>query len=200
MQLSLYKYCWFKKTSPLKPLYCLWRPCLLMDRDKMSNLYREPSIDASYQVSARLAKRCQRKRFLKINNICIEITAFWIQISIFNQELSWPNGPKRGRKHLCELLIPFWSVNKHGRHRYTLIKYRWEPCLLMDQNEMSNRCLVNLSNVKFILTNLSHVFVNLSHSWTICPICILLMCISFCPDPLTNMASTGNSCFWLVDF
>ena len=22
---------------------------------------------------------------------------------------------------------------------------------------------------------------------------------SFCPDPLTNMAATGNSCFWLVD-
>jgi hypothetical protein len=30
---------------------CLWRPCLLMDRDKMSNLYKGPSIDASYQVS-----------------------------------------------------------------------------------------------------------------------------------------------------
>ena len=23
---------------------------------------------------------------------------------------------------------------------------------------------------------------------------------SFCPDPLTNMATTGNSCFWLTDF
>jgi len=23
---------------------------------------------------------------------------------------------------------------------------------------------------------------------------------SFCPDLLTNMAATGNSCFWLVDF
>jgi hypothetical protein len=22
----------------------------------------------------------------------------------------------------------------------------------------------------------------------------------FCPDPLTNMATTGNSCFWLADF
>ena len=26
----------------------LWWPCLLMDWDGMSNLYREPSIDASY--------------------------------------------------------------------------------------------------------------------------------------------------------
>jgi hypothetical protein len=29
-------------------------PCLLMDRDEMTNLYREPSIDASYQVSVHL--------------------------------------------------------------------------------------------------------------------------------------------------
>jgi hypothetical protein len=38
-----------------------------MDRDKMSNLYREPSIDASYQVSVHLAKRFQRRRFLEID-------------------------------------------------------------------------------------------------------------------------------------
>jgi hypothetical protein len=34
----------------------LWRPCLLTDRNKMSNLYRGPSIDASYQVSVHLAE------------------------------------------------------------------------------------------------------------------------------------------------
>jgi hypothetical protein len=44
----------------------LWLPCLLTDRDKMSNLYRGPSIDASYQVSVHLAKQFQRRRFLKI--------------------------------------------------------------------------------------------------------------------------------------
>jgi hypothetical protein len=32
-----------------------------MDRDEMSNIYREPSIDASYQVSVHLAKRFQRR-------------------------------------------------------------------------------------------------------------------------------------------
>ena len=37
------------------------------DRDGMSNLYRGPSIDASYQVSDHLAKRFQRKRFLEID-------------------------------------------------------------------------------------------------------------------------------------
>ena len=33
-----------------------------MDRDEMSNLYRGPSIDASYQVSVHLAEGFQRRR------------------------------------------------------------------------------------------------------------------------------------------
>ena len=37
-----------------------------MDRDEMGNLYRKPSIDASYQVSGHLANQFQRRRFLKI--------------------------------------------------------------------------------------------------------------------------------------
>jgi hypothetical protein len=41
---------------------CLWWPCLLMDRDKMSNLYRGSSIDASYQVSVHLVEGFQRRR------------------------------------------------------------------------------------------------------------------------------------------
>ena len=37
---------------PIRNKNCLWRPCLLMDRDEMSNLERGHSIDASYQVLA----------------------------------------------------------------------------------------------------------------------------------------------------
>jgi hypothetical protein len=33
-----------------------------MDRDKMINLYKGPSIDASYQVSVHLAEGFQRRR------------------------------------------------------------------------------------------------------------------------------------------
>jgi hypothetical protein len=44
---------------------CFW--CLLMDQNEMSNLYREPSIDSSYQVSYHLAKLCQSSRFLEID-------------------------------------------------------------------------------------------------------------------------------------
>jgi hypothetical protein len=57
----------FFRNQPIKNKNCLLWPCLLMDRDKMSILYREPSIDASYQVSVHLAKRFQRRRFLEID-------------------------------------------------------------------------------------------------------------------------------------
>jgi hypothetical protein len=38
-----------------------------MDGDEMSNLYRGPSKDASYQVLVYLAKRVKRRRFLEID-------------------------------------------------------------------------------------------------------------------------------------
>ena len=52
----------FKKNWLIRNKNCLWRPCLLMDWDKMSNLYKGPSIDASYQVSVHLAEGFQRRR------------------------------------------------------------------------------------------------------------------------------------------
>jgi hypothetical protein len=50
------------KNRPIRNKNCLWRPCLLMDWDEMSILYRGPSIDASYQVSVHLTEGFQRRR------------------------------------------------------------------------------------------------------------------------------------------
>ena len=50
------------KYRPLRNRNYLWRPCLLMDRDEMSNVYRGPFIDASYQVSVHMAEGFQRRR------------------------------------------------------------------------------------------------------------------------------------------
>jgi hypothetical protein len=50
--------------------------------DKMSNLYREPSIDASYQVSVHMAEGFQRRR-LK----CEKLTAPLKPLSQMNRNL-----------------------------------------------------------------------------------------------------------------
>jgi hypothetical protein len=55
------------RNRPMRNKNGLWWPCLLTDPDEMSTFYREPSIDASYQVSIHLAKRFQRRRFLEID-------------------------------------------------------------------------------------------------------------------------------------
>jgi hypothetical protein len=47
----------FFRNQPISYKNCMWRPCLLTDRDEMSNVYRGPSIYASYQISVHLAKQ-----------------------------------------------------------------------------------------------------------------------------------------------
>jgi hypothetical protein len=41
----------FFRNRPIRNKNCMWWPCLLTDRDEMSNLHRGHSIDASYQAS-----------------------------------------------------------------------------------------------------------------------------------------------------
>ena len=53
----------FFLNRPIRNKNCPWQPCLLMDRDEMSKLYRGPSIDASYQVLVfHLAEGFQRRK------------------------------------------------------------------------------------------------------------------------------------------
>ena len=52
------------RNQPVRKKNCLW-PCLLTDWDEKSNLHRESSIDASYQISIHLAKLLQRRRFFR---------------------------------------------------------------------------------------------------------------------------------------
>jgi hypothetical protein len=53
------------RNRPIRNKNFLWQPCLLTDMDEMSNVYRGPTMNASYQVSVHLAKRFQRRRFKK---------------------------------------------------------------------------------------------------------------------------------------
>jgi hypothetical protein len=52
------------KNQPIRNKDRMWRPCLLTDRVEMSNIYKGPPIDASYQISFQLAKRFQRRIFV----------------------------------------------------------------------------------------------------------------------------------------
>ena len=62
----------FLKTRPIRIKNCPWRPCLPSDRGKMNKIHKGPPIDASCQVWFHLAKRFQRRRFLKIQPIRIK--------------------------------------------------------------------------------------------------------------------------------
>jgi hypothetical protein len=65
----------FFRNQPIINKNGLWWPCLLMDQDKMSSLYRGPSIDTSYEVSVHLAEGFQRRR-LK----CLSLNLFYLPI------------------------------------------------------------------------------------------------------------------------
>jgi hypothetical protein len=53
---NIYKICHYLGVKSELKKNCLWQPCLLMNRDEMSNLYRGPFKDAPYQVSIHLEK------------------------------------------------------------------------------------------------------------------------------------------------
>ena len=99
----------FYRNQPIRNKNGLWQPCLLTDQNKMSNLYRGSSKDASYQVSVHLAKRFQRRRFKEIGQSetridCGGHVCKWIgtKYAIFREErpqmlptkfrFIWPNG------------------------------------------------------------------------------------------------------------
>ena len=133
-----------KKNRPTRNKNFLWRPCLLMDREKMSILFKGPSIDASYQVSVHLAEGFQRRR-LKCERLTDDRR----------------RTPSHGKSSLCrwqcELnckvlsrsLCLIWQYIKQYSLFYILEVFRnrpirnknclWRPRLLTDRDEMSNR-------------------------------------------------------------
>jgi hypothetical protein len=125
---------------PIRNKNCLWWPCLLIDRDEISNHYRGSSKDASYQVSVHLAKQFQRRSTKKIAHFvsirwqtclpqAILVSDYSISKKIFSSETALPNEPQLGRKQRRF----FW--NRPIRNKNCL----WWPCLLIDRDEMSNR-------------------------------------------------------------
>ena len=124
---------------PIRNKNCIWRPCLLTDQNEMSNPYRGPSIDASYQVSVHLAKRFQRRRFLQIDQSETR-TACGGCLFMDRDEMS--NLQRTYHRCFPPSFGSFGqtvSEEKNFKNQPIRNKNRlWRPCLLMDRDKLSN--------------------------------------------------------------
>jgi hypothetical protein len=119
------------KNQPIRNKNCLWRPCLLMDRDEMSNRNRGLSINASYHVSVHLAKRFQRRRILKNQKQESPVMAMFVNGSGRNEQ------SLQRTIHRC--FLPSFGSFGQAVSEEKIFKNRpirnknclWWPCLLM---------------------------------------------------------------------
>jgi hypothetical protein len=94
------------KNQPIRYKSRLWWSCLLMDRDEMSNLYREPSIDAPYHVSVHSAEDFHRRR-LKCEKLT-DVVRRMLSDGISSHCL-WQGLLKRILK--CDYLLVMYRIN-----------------------------------------------------------------------------------------
>ena len=130
----------FFKTQPIRIKNCQWRPCFLSDRDEMNNLYKGPPIDASCKVWFHLAKRFQRRRFLKTQPIRIK-NCLWRPCLLSARDEM--NKLYKGPPIDASCKVWFHLAKQFQRRRCLKIQpiriknYPWRPCLLFDRDEMN---------------------------------------------------------------
>jgi hypothetical protein len=127
----------FFRKQPIRNKNGLWQSCLLTDRDEMSNLYRGPSINVSYQVSVHLAKRFQRRRFFLNRPIRNKNGLWWPCLLMDRDKIS---NLYRGLSIDATYQISVHLGKQFQRRRFFRnqpIKNKnglWQPCLLTDRN------------------------------------------------------------------
>ena len=113
-----------------------------MDRDKMSNLYRGPSIDASYQISVHLGKWFQRRRFFRNQPIKNKNGLWWpCLLTDRNYKSKLYREPSKDASYqvLIHLARRFQRRRRFFRNQPIRNKNDlWWPCFLTDWDEMSN--------------------------------------------------------------
>jgi hypothetical protein len=131
----------FFRNQPIRNKNSLWWPCLLMDLDEMSNLNREPSIDASYLDLVHLAKRFQRRRFFRNQPISNKNCLWWPCLLMEGIEVSnLYRGPSMDASYQISIhLARLFQRRRFFRNQPISNKNcLWQPCLLMNRDEMSN--------------------------------------------------------------
>ena len=101
-----------------------------------------------------------------------------------------------------KMLISSRSINKHGRHRQfmlMIVYFLKKNICLCGKGDNSNLNIdtMNWITDKYASKTLSQMNWNLVGSIYGRP---SYKDCSFCPNPFTNMATTGNFCFWLAYF
>ena len=133
----------FFRNQPIRNKNCLWTPCLLTDRDEMSTLHREPSIDASYHVSV-IWPSDFRGIFL------LEIDHSETRIACGGQ---WPclltDWDEISNLHRKPSIYAWYQVSIHLAKRFQRRNFfrnrpirnkncLWWPCLLTDRDKIIN--------------------------------------------------------------
>ena len=132
----------FFRNQPIRNKNGLWWPCLLTDRNYMSNVYRGPFKDASYHVLIHLAKRFQRRRIFK-NQPIRNKNGLWRSCLLTDQDEI--NSLYRGPSIYASYQVSVHLVKRFQRRWFlkigqseTRIAGGGHVCLIMDRDKMSN--------------------------------------------------------------
>ena len=105
----------------------------------MSNLYRGPSIDASYQVSDHLGKRFQRRRFFRNRLIRNKNCLWWPCLLMDLDKMSTLHrAPPIDASYQVSVHLAKWFQRRRFLQPIRNKNCLWWPSLLMDRDKMSN--------------------------------------------------------------